>query len=154
MTYLFNDGNGEVYKNMVTWLNCDDVDILITGVLAIGNFARNDSHCIKMVESGLSETLLGNLMKGGCLILFFTYFLFIIGILSKHNKSDGDIRLQHALLSALRNLVIPVENKTRVLNSGLIEIIYPLITTEQQPVVFKLLGTLRMVIDGQGKVYF
>lgn len=76
--------------------------------------------------------------------------IYTSGILSKHNEVDGEIALQHALLSALRNLVIPKENKARILSSGLIDIIYPLLATEQQPLVFKLLGTLRLVTDGQG----
>lgn len=63
---------------------------------------------------------------------------------------NDDIRLQHALLSALRNLVIPAQNKSRMISHGLVDIILPMLTIDQYPVIFKLLGTLRMVIDGQG----
>lgn len=59
MTLLYNDGSGVVYRDMLAWLHSDDIDLMITGVLAVGNFARNDKHCIKMVHDGLSETLLG-----------------------------------------------------------------------------------------------
>lgn len=53
-------------------------------------------------------------------------------------------------LSAIRNLVIPKQNKNAVVESGLIEIIVPMLDNQQQPpVVFKVLGTLRMLIDGQ-----
>lgn len=58
MSLLYADGNGTVYKYMLTWLDSDDIDLMITGVLAVGNFARNDKHCIKMVQDGLSEILL------------------------------------------------------------------------------------------------
>lgn len=44
-----------------------------------------------MVESGIAQKLLK--------------------VLSSHNSGEGDIRLQHALLSALRNLSIAKENK-------------------------------------------
>lgn len=71
-------------------------------------------------------------------------------MLSKHNKINDDIRLQHALLSALRNLTIPVQNKSNMIALGLVDIIYPMLMSEQYPVIFKLLGTLRMAIDGQG----
>ena len=54
-----------------------------------------DSHCIQMVKSGVSEKL--------------------IKLLSSHNTKDGDIRLQHALLSALRNLSIAKENKPLII---------------------------------------
>lgn len=61
MALLYDDGNGKVYTNMLSWLESDNADLLITGVLAMGNFARNDSHCIKLVESGLGEILLGSI---------------------------------------------------------------------------------------------
>lgn len=62
------------------------------------------------------------------------------------------MKIQHALLSTLKNLVIPRENKGQLLQEGLIDIIYPMIKIDQYLVVFKLLGTFRMVIDGQGKI--
>lgn len=62
------------------------------------------------------------------------------------------MRLQHALLSALRNLVIPKPNKPAVIEAGLVETILPMLEIHQPPVVFKLLGTLRMTVDGQEKL--
>lgn len=44
-----------------------------------------------MVESGIADKLLK--------------------VLSSHNSGEGDIRLQHAILSALRNLSIARQNK-------------------------------------------
>ncbi|XP_063699721.1 GTPase-GDP dissociation stimulator vimar [Culicoides brevitarsis] len=111
------------------WLDSYDMDLLTTGVLAIGNFARTDSHCTDMVERGIMKTL--------------------IAILAKNNGTEDDMRLQHALLSALRNLVIPKPNKAAVVSDGLVETILPMLDIHQPPVVFKLLGTLRMTIDGQ-----
>lgn len=46
-----------------------------------------DSHCIKMLENGVVTDLKS--------------------LLEKHSNRDGDIRMQHAVLSALRNLAIP-----------------------------------------------
>lgn len=59
------------------------------------------------------------------------------------------MKLQHALLSALRNLVIPKQNKSVIIQAGLVETILPMLKIHQPPVVYKLLGTLRMLIDGQ-----
>lgn len=115
-----------------SWLDSYDIDLLTTGVLAIGNFARTDSHCTDMVERGVMKKL--------------------ITILAKNNGSEDDMRLQHALLSALRNLVIPKPNKAAVVDDGLVETILPMLDIHQPPVVFKLLGTLRMTIDGQEKL--
>lgn len=63
MEMLYGEGKGKVYQQMVFWLNSEDVDLLSTGVLAIGNFARKDQHCIQLVENGLAKKLLGNLIN-------------------------------------------------------------------------------------------
>lgn len=76
-------------------------------------------------------------------------FLSSAAILSKNNGIDDEMKLQHALLSALRNLVIPKENKSVIIQAGLVETILPMLKIHQPPVVYKLLGTLRMLIDGQ-----
>lgn len=62
------------------------------------------------------------------------------------------MRLQHALLSTLRNLVIPKPNKPAIVEAGLVQTILPMLQIHQPPVVFKLLGTLRMTVDGQDKL--
>lgn len=59
------------------------------------------------------------------------------------------MRLQHALLSALRNLVIPKQNKPIIIKAGLVQTILPMLEIHEPPVVYKLLGTLRMIIDSQ-----
>uniref|UniRef100_A0A1A9VNA0 Rap1 GTPase-GDP dissociation stimulator 1-B n=1 Tax=Glossina austeni TaxID=7395 RepID=A0A1A9VNA0_GLOAU len=107
-------------------------NLLTTGVLALGNFARTDSHCIYMVENKTMNKLLE--------------------VLAKNNGVKDDVRLQHALLSTLRNLVIPKPNKCAVIQAGLVETILPMLEIHQPPVVFKLLGTLRMTVDGQEKL--
>lgn len=127
MNYLYSTS---LLKYMEDWLDSTDPDLLSTGVLAIGNFARTDSHCIHMVENNIMKKLLS--------------------ILSNNNGVDHDMILQHALLSALRNLVIPKPNKAAVIEAGLVETILPMLEIHQPPVVFKLLGTLRMTVDGQG----
>ncbi|KAF5282253.1 hypothetical protein FQR65_LT14385 [Abscondita terminalis] len=129
MDLLYNNGNGELYKNMLTWLNSDDFDLQSTGILAIGNFARNDAHCIQMVQNGIAKKLLD--------------------LLSKNNATENNVKVQHAILSALRNLVILPQNKAQILHEGLVSILYPMLDIEHSHVIFKLLGTLRIVIDGQ-----
>lgn len=128
MNYLYTS---PLLKDMESWLDESDTDLLTTAVLALGNFARTDSHCIYFVESRIMHRLLT--------------------ILAKNNRVEDDMRLQHALLSALRNLVIPKANKAAVIEAGLVNTIIPMLEIHQPPVVFKLLGTLRMTIDGQGK---
>lgn len=125
----YDKSNGVTYKKLVEWLESKDKDLQITAVLAMGNFARSDIHCKLMVTQGVHRDLLK--------------------LLQSNNTNFGDIRFQHALLSALRNLVIPQDNKPIILKDGLINVLYSMLDIPLYPVVFKLLGTLRIVIDGQ-----
>lgn len=67
MTFCFSDEsmhylyNTPLLKYMEDWLDSYDIDLLTTGVLALGNFARTDSHCIEMVERNITTKLLGML---------------------------------------------------------------------------------------------
>ncbi|NXN26332.1 GDS1 protein, partial [Nycticryphes semicollaris] len=97
------------------------------GVKLLESFL-SDGNCVRMVQLGLIHQLLD--------------------LLEKHVES-GDISVQHAALSALRNLAIPVVNKVQMLEEGVAERIQALLRSEMPPVQFKLLGTLRMLTDGQ-----
>ncbi|KFW77518.1 Rap1 GTPase-GDP dissociation stimulator 1, partial [Phalacrocorax carbo] len=88
----------------------------------------SDGNCVRMVQLGVIHQLLD--------------------LLEKHVES-GDVSVQHAALSALRNLAIPVVNKVQMLEEGVAERIQALLRSEMPPVQFKLLGTLRMLADGQ-----
>lgn len=131
MEYLYGNGQGVVYREMVEWLSSKDDTLQTAAALGIGNFARKDEHCIRMVADGVAGQLLD--------------------LLKSHNTKDGDIRMQHAILSSLRNLAIPGANKDALLNGGAIDILLPMIHVETFPVVFKLLATMRMLIDGREK---
>ncbi|KFW11412.1 Rap1 GTPase-GDP dissociation stimulator 1, partial [Eurypyga helias] len=95
---------------------------------ALPFFGVKDGNCERMVQLGVIHQLLD--------------------LLEKHVES-GDISVQHAALSALRNLAIPVVNKVQMLEEGVAERIQALLRSEMPPVQFKLLGTLRMLADGQ-----
>ncbi|XP_040293189.1 rap1 GTPase-GDP dissociation stimulator 1-like isoform X2 [Bufo bufo] len=128
MQKLFDNGCGVVYKNIPLWLTSRHTLLQMTGALTIANFARNDTNCMRMVELGVVHQLLD--------------------LLEQHVE-NGDVAVQHAALSALRNLAIPVMNKVRMLEEGVANRIQMLLRSEMPPVQFKLLGTLRMLTDGQ-----
>lgn len=68
-----------------------------------------------------------------------------------HKSQEDDIRLQHVVLSGLRNLVIPQRNKALAIEKGILPLLVEMIpNVTQYHVVFKLLATLRMLVDGQG----
>lgn len=64
------------------WLDSTDEYLITTSVLALGNFARTDNHCIKMVEDKVLLKLID-----------------ILKISTQRESSDVNSRLQHALVS-------------------------------------------------------
>ncbi|KAG5266642.1 hypothetical protein AALO_G00234520 [Alosa alosa] len=130
MQKCFGEGTGSIYKDVLSWLQSSNTQLQLAGALAIANFARNDSNCVKMLELGVVPH--------------------ILDLLEKH-VDEGDVSVQHAGLSALRNLAIPASNKVRMLEDGVTERIQTLLRSDMPPVQFKLLGTLRMMVDGQEK---
>ncbi|XP_021361623.1 rap1 GTPase-GDP dissociation stimulator 1-like isoform X1 [Mizuhopecten yessoensis] len=129
MEVMFSKGEGLVFVETVKWLESDSPHLQLSAALAIGNFARRDEHCQKLAEQGIVEKLLS--------------------VITAQSTPEGDITLQHAVLSALRNLAIPVSNKSILLKAKVIEVVLSLMWSETMAVVFKLLGVLRMLIDNQ-----
>ncbi|KAM9803741.1 rap1 GTPase-GDP dissociation stimulator 1-B [Neosynchiropus ocellatus] len=128
MQKCFGEGSGRVYKDVLSWLQSSNTQLQLSGALAIANFARNDSNCVKMLDLGVVAH--------------------ILTLLEQH-VDEGDVSVQHAGLSALRNLAIPAANKVKMLEDGVPERIKTLLRSDMPPVQFKLLGTLRMMVDGQ-----
>ncbi|XP_074129155.1 rap1 GTPase-GDP dissociation stimulator 1 isoform X3 [Sminthopsis crassicaudata] len=128
MQKLFEGGKGSVFQRVLSWVPSNNHQLQLAGALAIANFARNDGNCIHMVENGIVQKLMD--------------------LLDRHVE-DGNVTVQHAALSALRNLAIPVVNKAKMLSAGVAEAVLKFLKSEMPPVQFKLLGTLRMLIDAQ-----
>ncbi|XP_063821156.1 GTPase-GDP dissociation stimulator vimar [Ostrinia nubilalis] len=108
MNMLYNNGVGEVYLSMVRWLDSRDWQLLTTGVLAVGNFARRDDYCAQMMQDRIFDKLLD---------ILEVYHGFGV----RMQKDPDAVRpvdpatvtkVQHAVLSALRNLIVPVANKS------------------------------------------
>uniref|UniRef100_A0A3B5KJB9 Uncharacterized protein n=1 Tax=Xiphophorus couchianus TaxID=32473 RepID=A0A3B5KJB9_9TELE len=133
MQKLFEGGKGSVFQRVLSWIPSHNHQLQLAGALAIANFARNDGNCIHMVDTGIVQKLLE--------------------LLERHVE-EGNVTVQHAALSALRNLAIPVVNKSKMLCAGVADVVLKFLQSEMPPVQFKLLGTLRMLIDTQGRVVF
>ncbi|XP_028932842.1 rap1 GTPase-GDP dissociation stimulator 1 isoform X1 [Ornithorhynchus anatinus] len=130
MQKLFEGGKGSVFQRVLSWIPSNNHQLQLAGALAIANFARNDGNCIHMVESGIVQRLM---------------------VLLDRHVEDGNVTVQHAALSALRNLAIPVVNKAKMLAAGVAEAVLKFLKSEMPPVQFKLLGTLRMLIDAKAE---
>ncbi|CDQ68663.1 unnamed protein product [Oncorhynchus mykiss] len=129
MQKLFDAGKGSVFERVLSWVPSHNHQLQLAGALAIANFARNGKEITAhMVESGIVQKLLE--------------------LLDRHVE-EGNVTVQHAALSALRNLAIPVVNKAKMLSAGVSDTVLKFLPSEMPPVQFKLLGTLRMLIDTQ-----
>ncbi|CAD7676726.1 unnamed protein product [Nyctereutes procyonoides] len=131
MQKLFEGGKGNVFQRVLSWIPSNNHQLQLAGALAIANFARNDGNCIHMVDNGTVEKLMD--------------------LLDRHVE-DGNVIVQHAALSDLRNLAIPVvKKKAKMLSAGVTEAVLKFLKSEMPPIQFKLLGTLRMLIDAQAE---
>ncbi|MEQ2202013.1 hypothetical protein XENOCAPTIV_022305, partial [Xenoophorus captivus] len=92
MQKCFGEGSGVVYQDILSWLQSSNTQLQLSGALAIANFARNDSNCVKMLDLGVVPH--------------------ILTLLEQH-VDEGDVSVQHAGLSALRNLAIPGTLQTK-----------------------------------------
>ncbi|NXO16227.1 GDS1 protein, partial [Oriolus oriolus] len=104
------------------------ITVFLTSLTCLVLSLSSDGNCLRMVQLGVIHQLLD--------------------LLEKHVQS-GDTSVQQAALSALQNLAIPVVSKVQMLKEGVAERIEALLRSESPPVQFKLLGTLRMLADGQ-----
>ncbi|CAK1552477.1 unnamed protein product [Leptosia nina] len=148
MPLLYKDGVGDVYLTMVKWLDSSNHHLLGTALLAIGNFARQDEYCIQMMMDKIFVKLLD---------IFEVYH-----ILSLKQKDSDNLpidksvlnQIQHASLSAVRNLSVPKDNKRVAAVQGKAAplLLKALPAVEDHHVAYKLLAALRMLVDGQESV--
>ncbi|KPP78879.1 rap1 GTPase-GDP dissociation stimulator 1-like [Scleropages formosus] len=111
-----------------------------------GGSDNHDLCSIKIASNLIVSLLLGD---NNCVkMLELSVVPHILDLLELH-VDEGDVSVQHAALSALRNLAIPATNKVRMLEDGVADRIRSLLRSDMPPVQFKLLGTLRMMVDGQ-----
>ncbi|XP_050196815.1 rap1 GTPase-GDP dissociation stimulator 1-like [Myiozetetes cayanensis] len=118
----------EILLRLQASSQAEDACIVKAASDLIVSLLLGDGNCLRMVQLGVIHQLLD--------------------LLEKHVQS-GDTSVQHAALSALQNLAIPVVSKVQMLEEGVAERIEALLRSESPPVQLKLLGTLRMLADGQ-----
>ncbi|RVE46591.1 hypothetical protein evm_008778 [Chilo suppressalis] len=147
MHSLYNNGVGEIYLTMVKWLDSPKYHLLTTAVLAIGNFARQDDYCTQMMENKIFDKLLD---------IFETYHGFALRMKKEptvHYPIDPVTvtKIQHAVLSALRNLTVPVANKRVAAAHGRAAplLLSALPHVDDHHVAYKMLAAIRMLVDGQ-----
>ncbi|NWR71179.1 GDS1 protein, partial [Centropus unirufus] len=125
-------------------------------LLRLRSSSRAEDTCIVKAASDLIVSLLLGGKNSGCPYVHGNCVRMVqlgvihqlLDLLEKHVESE-DVSVQRAALCALRNLAIPVVNKVQMLEESVAERIQALLRSEMPPVPFKILGTLRMLADGQ-----
>ncbi|CAG8566961.1 6037_t:CDS:10 [Paraglomus brasilianum] len=123
MDILFNDT--AILQRYFSWLTRgpDRDDLQACAALSLGNLARSDDHCIRLVqESRVIELLIDAL------------------------RNSANIKVQHATVSLLKNLSLPGKstNKSIIGFLGVIEVVSQILTKDTiQPVQFGVVGILK-----------
>jgi len=128
------------YKRFVNWMidNIDDSspemeEIKSTGAYCLGNLARSDESCIKLVQD---LKIMDPIMK----LLRTKVKVFDQG----GQPSRETIKVLHALVGTLKNLCLAVENRSIIGETGLIELISPLLTNIfAQPIHYLCVGIIK-----------
>lgn len=120
------------------WLESgDDVPLKVTAALSMGNLCCSGSNCQELIEKFAPA---------------------LIRALRDHQAPlVRDVKLQHAILGALRNLAVAPEGRPVLLRNEILPPCLDLIaglslTPITHPVVMKLLGTLRLLVDSDPSV--
>ena len=100
MKYLYSIEEGKYVNVFRSWLTLEEPNqqLQIASSLAIGNFARNEENCLKLVQDGTSAEL--------------------IDVLRRHQNVFTDLKIQSAILGALKNLSVSPKSRKSLLEQG------------------------------------
>lgn len=109
----------------------------VTAALCMGNLCCSNENCNELIH-GFAPALIQALVE-------------------HQSPLVRDVKLQHAILGALRNLAVSPEGRQVLLDCGILEPCLNLmaglnLTPITHPVVMKLLALLRLLVDSEQKV--
>ncbi|GBC01223.1 hypothetical protein RclHR1_00410050 [Rhizophagus clarus] len=116
-------GDDVILHRFLLWLNSgpERDDLQMCSALSLGNLARSDTHCTKLVHQFKIGEPLANVLK-----------------------TSDNIKVQHAIISVLKNISLPVENKAIIGSLGIIGLSAPLLEKDTvQPVQSGVIGILK-----------
>lgn len=123
---------------LADWLkNGEDHPLKSTAALCIGNFCCSSKNCNEVIDQVAPA---------------------LIDALASHQAPlVRDVKMQHAILGALRNLTVDPLGRPALIKAGLIQPCLTLmaglsLTPVTQPVVMKLLAIFRLMVDSEAEV--
>lgn len=130
MVELFSGSLGFIDRLKV-WIRYDTKtrdDLVSCGMLALGNLARSDAHCLSLVQEHSLAPFLASLL----------------------GQAD-DIKVAHGLVSLLKNLSIPAPNKAVIGQLNVIDAVVRFMNRDKdmvQPLQFATVGLLKHLCAG------
>ncbi|KAG0224935.1 hypothetical protein BGW41_004871 [Actinomortierella wolfii] len=127
MVPIFN--NKQIMDTFLSWLELEDREDLQTcAALCLGNVARSDQHCLKLVhEYQAVEPLIHVVRKA------------------------KDLKASHAATGVLRNLALPERNRDLMGNAGVIQACFPLLKKDNAaPLQSNVIGILKRLSNNHG----
>ncbi|CAB4476206.1 ARM repeat-containing protein [Rhizophagus irregularis] len=125
-------GDDVILQRFLQWLNSgpERDDLQMCSALSLGNLARSDTHCTKLVHQFKIGEPLANVLK-----------------------TSDNIKVQHAVISVLKNISLPVENKAIIGSLGIIGLSAPLLEKDTvQPVQLGVVGILKHLSSSQNNI--
>eukprot|EP01027_Heterolobosea_sp_BB2_P019290 GEZU01027091.1.p1 GENE.GEZU01027091.1~~GEZU01027091.1.p1 ORF type:complete len:552 (-),score=145.16 GEZU01027091.1:61-1716(-) len=107
-----------------------DPELRISGTMALGNLARNEEHCLEMVNRGVAQHLVQ-----------------MLDVEAQKGK-EADFKLLQLILGALKNLAIPEANKKKLAEIGVIPAVVPWLQHDNDAIQFYALSALRLLVKG------
>lgn len=117
----------EHLPSFINYLKSEDINAKVTGATVVGNLARSDENCRKLIDSGIVDLLIKNL-------------------------SHEDVRLKAVSLGAIRNISIEPTNKPKLINAGIIPRLVECLKCENDHVKYGSIGTIKILSNGNPQV--
>jgi len=111
----------EHVDKLLSFLSSSDAELQLSAAMIFGNMARNDHHCLKLMDTGCVQPLI-------------------------EMMSNKDPRIQHLATSAIRNLSIPGDNKRRMVEQGALGPLIQLFTSQNAHVMFAGIGAVKSLM--------
>ncbi|KAG0032190.1 hypothetical protein BGZ82_006629 [Podila clonocystis] len=127
MVPIFN--NKEIMERFLSWLDLTDrEDLQTTAALCLGNVARSDQHCVKLVHEYQAVDPLIHVVR-----------------------KATDLKASHAATGVLRNLALAERNREVMGNSGVIQACFPLLKKDNAlPLQSNIVGILKRLCTNDG----
>ncbi|KAG2178013.1 hypothetical protein INT43_003266 [Umbelopsis isabellina] len=124
--------NSSILNRYLKWIDSENEkvtsDMQTCAALSLGNLARTDEHCIELVQQHHVEVPLLKLLQ-----------------------DSEDLRVQHAVVSILKNLSLPKQNKQNIAAAGTINIVAHYLDSSKdmlKPIQFAVIGILKLLAAG------